>query len=43
MNMFEQWYIDTYYKPYDFVPPTNLLERYEDTYIREDVYGDGDE
>ncbi|MDC4739854.1 hypothetical protein R4612_13850 [Acinetobacter baumannii] len=38
MDEFEQWYIDTYYKPYGFVPPANLFERYEDTYIRENVY-----
>ncbi|MDN8143009.1 hypothetical protein QZJ93_01680 [Acinetobacter baumannii] len=38
MEEFEQWYLDTYYKPYGFVPPANLFERYEDTYIRENVY-----
>lgn len=38
MDEFEQWYLDTYYKPYGFVPPANLFERYEDTYIRENVY-----
>lgn len=38
MEEFEQWYLDTYYEPYGFVPPANLFERYEDTYIRENVY-----
>ncbi|UDY21210.1 hypothetical protein NLHDIDDJ_02876 [Acinetobacter baumannii] len=38
MDEFEQWYLDTYYKPYGFVPPANLFECYEDTYIRENVY-----
>ena len=34
MEEFEQWYLDTYNEPYGFVPPVNLFERYEDTYIR---------
>ncbi|ATR88063.1 hypothetical protein RQ558_11760 [Acinetobacter baumannii] len=38
MDKFEQWYLDTYYKPHGVVPPTNLFKRYEGTYLIDDVY-----
>lgn len=38
MDKFEQWYVDTYYKPHGVVPPTNLFKRYEGTYLIDDVY-----
>lgn len=38
MDKFEQWYLDTYYKPHGVVPPMNLFKRYEGTYLIDDVY-----
>ncbi|MDC5477064.1 hypothetical protein OHW93_12100 [Acinetobacter baumannii] len=38
MDKFEQWYLDTYYKPHGVVPPINLFKRYEGTYLIDDVY-----
>ncbi|RZF53672.1 hypothetical protein EXE30_06770 [Acinetobacter halotolerans] len=35
---FEKWYVDTYYTTNELVPPADLFNCYEDTYLNNDVY-----
>ncbi|WP_198077574.1 hypothetical protein [Acinetobacter calcoaceticus] len=38
MSDFEKWYVVTYFTVHGLVPPANLFNKYEDTYIHSDVY-----
>ena len=35
---FEQWYLNTYYTSHGLAAPTSLFDKYEDTYLNQDVY-----